>query len=72
MKALNSLILTSAALIGTQAMAAENPAVVLVHGLQQKMVAATPVRLELTLNTGHTPFLTDVSGLVSAIEQAAK
>jgi pimeloyl-ACP methyl ester carboxylesterase len=40
--------------------------------LQQKMVAATPVRLELTLNTGHTPFLTDVAGLVGAIEQAAK
>jgi hypothetical protein len=40
--------------------------------LQQKMVAATPVRLELTLNTGHTPFLTDVRGLVADIEQAAK
>ena len=39
--------------------------------LQHKMVAATPVRLELTLDTGHTPFLTDVSGLVGAIEQAA-
>jgi hypothetical protein len=32
--------------------------------LQQKMVAATPVRLQMTLNTGHTPFLTDVPGLV--------
>ncbi len=40
--------------------------------LQQKMVAATPVRLEVTLNTGHTPFLTDVPGLVAGIEQAAK
>ncbi len=40
--------------------------------LQQKMVAATPVRQEFTLNTGHTPFLTDVAGLVDAIEQAAK
>ena len=40
--------------------------------LQQKMVAATPVRLELTLNTGHTPFLTDVPGLVKAIEHAAQ
>lgn len=39
--------------------------------LQQKMVAATPVRLEFTLNTGHTPFLTDVPGLVSAIEKSA-
>jgi hypothetical protein len=36
------------------------------------MVAATPVRLEFTLNTGHTPFLTDVEGLVKAIEQSAK
>lgn len=40
--------------------------------LQQKMVVATPVRMEFTLNTGHTPFLTDVAGLVSAIEQSAK
>jgi len=40
--------------------------------LQQKMVAATPVRLEFTLNTGHTPFLTDVSGLVAAIENSAE
>jgi pimeloyl-ACP methyl ester carboxylesterase len=40
--------------------------------LQQKMVAATPVRLEMTLNTGHTPFLTDVPGLVADIEQAAR
>ncbi|MGB9989358.1 alpha/beta fold hydrolase [Pseudoduganella rhizocola] len=40
--------------------------------LQQKMVAATPVRLQLTLDTGHTPFLTDVAGLTNAIEQAAK
>ena len=40
--------------------------------LQQKMVATTPVRLELTLDTGHTPFLTNVPGLVADIEQAAK
>jgi len=40
--------------------------------LQQQMVAATPVRLEITLETGHTPFLTDVPGLVAAIEQAAQ
>jgi pimeloyl-ACP methyl ester carboxylesterase len=39
--------------------------------LQGQMVAATPVRLELTLSTGHTPFLTDVSGLTAAIERAA-
>jgi hypothetical protein len=30
------------------------------------------VRLELTLNAGHTPFLTDVPGLVGAIEYAVK
>jgi pimeloyl-ACP methyl ester carboxylesterase len=40
--------------------------------LQQQMIAATPVRLQLTLNTGHTPFLTDVAGLVAAIEHAAE
>jgi pimeloyl-ACP methyl ester carboxylesterase len=40
--------------------------------LQQQMVAATPVRLEFTLNTGHTPFLTDVPGLVSAIEKSSE
>jgi pimeloyl-ACP methyl ester carboxylesterase len=40
--------------------------------LQQQMVAATPVRLALSLNTGHTPFLTDAAGLTSAIEQAAR
>ncbi|MFJ5295607.1 alpha/beta fold hydrolase [Pseudomonas sp. NPDC088368] len=38
---------------------------------QAGMVAATPVKNELTLNTGHTPFLTDVRGVVHAIEQAA-
>jgi hypothetical protein len=36
------------------------------------MVEATPVRLKFTLNTGHTPFLTNVSGLVSAIEKSAE
>lgn len=40
--------------------------------LQQKMIAATPVKQEFTLKTGHTPFLTNVPGLVDAIEQAAK
>jgi pimeloyl-ACP methyl ester carboxylesterase len=39
--------------------------------LQAAMIAATPVRSEVTLDTGHTPFLTDVSGVVHAIEQAA-
>jgi pimeloyl-ACP methyl ester carboxylesterase len=40
--------------------------------LQQQMVAATPVRASFTLQTGHTPFLTDVAGLAAAIEQAAR
>jgi len=39
---------------------------------QAKMVAATPVRAEYTLPTGHTPFLTDPDGLAKAIEAAAK
>ena len=39
---------------------------------QAKMVAATPVRSETTLATGHTPFLTDPAGLVKAIEEAAR
>ena len=38
--------------------------------LQAAMVAHTPVRMQTTLNTGHTPFITDVPGLVSAIEKA--
>jgi hypothetical protein len=36
------------------------------------MVASTPVRGETTLQTGHTPFLTDPDGLAKAIEAAAK
>lgn len=39
---------------------------------QAKMVATTPVRVEYTLPTGHTPFLTDPDGLAAAIEQAAQ
>jgi pimeloyl-ACP methyl ester carboxylesterase len=39
--------------------------------LQASMIAATPVRGEETLDTGHTPFLTDVAGVVHAIEQSA-
>ena len=38
---------------------------------QAKMVAGTPVRAEYTLQTGHTPFLTDPDGLAQAIEAAA-
>lgn len=40
--------------------------------LQARMVASTPVRAEYTLQTGHTPFLTDPDGLAKAIEAAAK
>lgn len=39
---------------------------------QAQMVAGTPVRVEYTLQTGHTPFLTDPDGLAKAIEEAAK
>ena len=39
---------------------------------QAKMVAATPVRAEYTLQTGHTPFLTDPDGLAKDLEAAAK
>jgi hypothetical protein len=39
---------------------------------QARMVAATPVRSETTLATGHTPFLTDPADLVAAIEKAAR
>ncbi|WP_454883894.1 alpha/beta fold hydrolase [Sphingomonas oryzagri] len=38
---------------------------------QAKMVAATPVRAEFTLPTGHTPFLTDPEELAKDIEAAA-
>jgi pimeloyl-ACP methyl ester carboxylesterase len=40
--------------------------------LQHAMVAATPVSRSFSLHTGHTPFLTDVSGLVQAIEASAQ
>jgi pimeloyl-ACP methyl ester carboxylesterase len=40
--------------------------------LQQKMVAATPVRLQMTLQTGHLPFIVDVPGAVADIEKAAQ
>ncbi len=39
---------------------------------QAQMVASTPVRSQYTLQTGHTPFLTDPDGLANAIEAAAK
>lgn len=40
--------------------------------LQAQMVASTPVRLEVTLQSGHTPFLTHPDALAAAIEQAAQ
>ena len=40
--------------------------------LQAIMVAATPVRKEITIDTGHTPFLTDPRGMARDIEMAAE
>jgi len=40
--------------------------------LQASMVAATHVRLERTLDTGHTPFVTDPNGVAAAIEAVAR
>ena len=40
--------------------------------LQASMVAATPVRLQETLDTGHTPFITDPNGVANAIETAIR
>jgi pimeloyl-ACP methyl ester carboxylesterase len=40
--------------------------------LQAIMVAATPVSKEMTIDTGHTPFLTNPRGLARDIEIAAK
>lgn len=41
-------------------------------GLQAAMVAATPVRLEQSLNTGHTPFITNPDGVAAAIEASIR
>jgi hypothetical protein len=38
---------------------------------QDRMLAATPVRKTVTLQTGHLPFLTDPDGLATAIIGAA-
>lgn len=40
--------------------------------LQTVMTNATPVRLSITIASGHAPFVTDVPELVAAIEQAAR
>ncbi|BBD97021.1 alpha/beta hydrolase [Sphingobium amiense] len=39
---------------------------------QAQMVAATPVRSELSIDTGHIPFIVNPPGLVKLIEDAAK
>ena len=41
-------------------------------GLQAVMVAATPVRMERTLDTGHAPFVTNPDGVAAAIEAAIR
>ncbi|RZF63865.1 alpha/beta fold hydrolase [Sphingomonas populi] len=38
---------------------------------QAQMVARVPVRKTVSLQTGHLPFLTDVDGMVQAIDTAA-
>jgi pimeloyl-ACP methyl ester carboxylesterase len=40
--------------------------------LQASMVVATPVRLEETLDTGHTPFVTNPNAVADAIEKAIR
>lgn len=40
--------------------------------LQASMVAATPVRVEYSVNTGHTPFITQPAKLAALIEQSIK
>ena len=40
--------------------------------LQASMIAATPVRLEQTLDTGHAPFITNPGGVATAIEAAIR
>ncbi|WP_431103025.1 alpha/beta fold hydrolase [Roseateles noduli] len=40
--------------------------------LQTEMIKATPVRLTLSVDTGHTPFLTAPKELAKAIEASAK
>jgi hypothetical protein len=36
------------------------------------MAQATPVRLRMTINTGHTPFITQPDALAAEIEKAAQ
>ncbi|BBD96973.1 alpha/beta hydrolase [Sphingobium amiense] len=40
-------------------------------GYQATMIKATPVRLSLTIDTGHVPFLTQPDALAAEIEKAA-
>lgn len=41
-------------------------------GFQTSMIKATPVRLVLTIDTGHAPFLTQPDALTAEIEKAAR
>jgi pimeloyl-ACP methyl ester carboxylesterase len=40
--------------------------------LQARMAQSTPLRLQLTINTGHTPFITQPDALAAEIETAAR
>jgi pimeloyl-ACP methyl ester carboxylesterase len=40
--------------------------------LQASMAKSTALRLQLTINTGHTPFITQPDALAAEIEKAAK
>jgi pimeloyl-ACP methyl ester carboxylesterase len=40
--------------------------------LQASMAQSTPLRLQLTIDTGHTPFITQPDALAAEIEKAAK
>jgi pimeloyl-ACP methyl ester carboxylesterase len=40
--------------------------------LQTAMAQATPVRLQMTIDTGHTPFITQPDTLAAEIEKAAQ
>jgi len=41
-------------------------------GFQASMIARTPVRLSMTIDTGHVPFITQPDALAVEIEKAAK
>jgi hypothetical protein len=81
MKTLLSAASLSLLLAAGNATAAPKPEIVLVHGAWEESniwQAVTPLlkkdgyRMEITIDTGHTPFLTDPRGLARDIETAAK